>query len=452
MRKGGVGERRWKGGSAMNGVDPVTIFWFRRDLRLNDNHGLFQALKDAGNVQPLFIFDTWILGKLEDRNDRRVSFIHDQLRSLDDRLRSHGSSLLVKHGDPLAIFMSLINDLPITAVYTNHDHEPYALERDRNIKEFLQEKGGAFHTFKDQTIFERNEVVKQDGDPYTVFTPYSRRWKQRLEEESVPSYPSEQLLGAMCQTTGHALIKLEALGFRRAPYELVDRQPSAGLLAHYAALRNTPSVEGTSRIGVHLRFGTVSIREMVRLAMLHSDTWLNELIWREFFMQVLWHFPHVEKGAFRKAYDAIPWRDDEAGFTAWCEGRTGYPLVDAGMRELRATGFMHNRVRMVVASFLCKHLLIDWRWGEAWFARWLMDFELASNNGNWQWAAGTGCDAAPYFRVFNPTLQLKRFDPNMNYVLKWAPEYGQLELPKPIVEHKAARDRAIAVYKTALGG
>ena len=436
----------------MNGIGPVTVFWFRRDLRLNDNHGLYRALKDAGNVQPLFIFDTDILDKLEDRNDRRLSYLHDRLGSLDDQLRSHGSSLLVKQGDPLSIFRSLVSDLPISAVYTNHDHEPYALGRDRHIRDLLRENGIALHTFKDQTIFERDEVVKPDGNPYTVFTPFARRWKQRLGEEGIPSYPSEQLLGGMHHNSSHERIALEDLGFRYALYEAVEQTPSIDLLARYAALRNTPSVEGTSRIGVHLRFGTVSIREMVRLAMQNSDTWLNELIWREFFMQVLWHFPHVEKGAFRKAYDAIPWRDDEASFTAWCEGRTGYPLVDAGMRELRETGFMHNRVRMVVASFLCKHLLIDWRWGEAWFARWLIDFELASNNGNWQWAAGTGCDAAPYFRVFNPALQLQRFDPQMAYVLKWAPEYGQLELPKPIVEHKAARDRAIASYKTALAG
>ena len=436
----------------MNGIEPVTIFWFRRDLRLNDNHGLYRALKDAGNVQPLFIFDTDILGKLEDRDDRRVSYLHDRLESLDDQLRLQGSSLLVKKGDPLEVIRTLIKDLPVLAVYTNHDHEPYALGRDRSISALLQEKGIALHTFKDQTVFERDEVVKPDGKPYTVFTPYSRRWKQRLDEEGIPTYPSEQMLGAMHHTSAHARIALEELGFRYASYEAVAQIPSTDLLAKYAALRNTPSVEGTSRIGVHLRFGAVSIREMVRLALQNSDTWLNELIWREFFMQVLWHFPHVETGAFRKAYDAIPWRDDEASFTAWCEGRTGYPLVDAGMRELRETGFMHNRVRMVVASFLCKHLLIDWRWGEAWFARWLMDFELASNNGNWQWAAGTGCDAAPYFRVFNPALQLQRFDPQMAYVLKWAPEYGQLELPKPIVEHKAARDRAIASYKTALAG
>ncbi len=434
----------------MSETRSVVLFWFRRDLRLNDNHGLYRALKDAGNVQPIFIFDTHILGKLEDTNDRRVSFLHDRVGTLDDQLRSHGSSLLVKQGDPLTIFRTLIQERAITAVYANHDHEPYALERDGSIKELLRENGIAFHTFKDQTIFERDEVVKDDGSPYTVFTPYAKRWRARLAEVGVPHYPSEHALGSLHKNVGPALIPLEDLGFHYEPYDVVGLVPSTLLLERYASLRNTPSVAGTSRIGVHLRFGTVSVRDMVRLAMLHSDTWLNELIWREFFMQILWHFPHVENGAFRKAYDAIPWRDDEAGFDAWCAGRTGYPLVDAGMRELRATGSMHNRVRMVVASFLCKHLLIDWRWGEAWFARWLMDFELSSNNGNWQWAAGSGCDAAPYFRVFNPTLQLQAIRSEMKYVLKWAPEYGELQQPIPIVDHKTARDRAIATYKSAL--
>ncbi|MBK7102869.1 MAG: deoxyribodipyrimidine photo-lyase [Flavobacteriales bacterium] len=434
----------------MSETRSVVLFWFRRDLRLNDNHGLYRALKEAGNVQPIFIFDTHILGKLEDTDDRRVSFLHDRVGTLDDQLRSHGSSLLVKQGDPLTIFRTLIQERAIEAVYANHDHEPYALERDGSIKELLRENGIAFHTFKDQTIFERDEVVKDDDSPYTVFTPYAKRWRGRLAEVGVPHYPSEHALGSLHKNVGPALIPLEDLGFHYEPYDVVGLVPSTLLLERYASLRNTPSVAGTSRIGVHLRFGTVSVRDMVRLGMLHSDTWLNELIWREFFMQIVWHFPHVEKGAFRKAYDAIPWRDDEAGFDAWCAGRTGYPLVDAGMRELRATGSMHNRVRMVVASFLCKHLLIDWRWGEAWFARWLMDFELSSNNGNWQWAAGCGCDAAPYFRVFNPTLQLKRFDPEMKYVLKWAPEYGELNAPIPIVDHKTARERAIATYKSAL--
>lgn len=429
---------------------PMNIFWFRRDLRLNDNHGLYRALKDGGNVQPVFIFDTNILTKLEDKDDRRVTFLFDQVASLDQQLRSYGSSLMVLHGDPLQVFRKLIKDHAIKEVYTNHDHEPYALERDQTIHDFLVENGSAFHTFKDQTLFERDEVLKNDGKPYTVFTPYSKQWKMRMTAEGVPVHKSENELDGLWKGAQQKMVSLQQLGFDRAVYSVASTEPEPSLLKAYAKDRNTPSVQGTSRIGVHLRFGTVSVREMVHLAEANSQTWLNELIWREFFMQILWHFPHVERNAFRPAYDAIQWRDDEAGFARWCEGRTGYPLVDAGMRELRATGFMHNRVRMVVASFLCKHLLIDWRWGEAWFARWLMDYELSSNNGNWQWAAGCGCDAAPYFRVFNPTLQLERFDPKWKYVLKWAPEYGELTLPMPIVDHKAARERAISVYKAAL--
>ncbi|HQV52426.1 MAG: deoxyribodipyrimidine photo-lyase [Flavobacteriales bacterium] len=429
---------------------PMNIFWFRRDLRLNDNHGLFRALRDGGNVQPLFIFDTNILEKLEDRNDRRLSFLYDNVCSLDDQLRAHGASLMMLHGDPLQVFKKLIQDHAIAGVYANHDHEPYALTRDRNINDLFIANGHVFRTYKDQTIFERDEVLKEDGTPYTVFTPYAKRWRARMAIDGVASYNSEGELGGLLKDSRNERITLKQLGFEYAPYEVAPLEPAPALLKAYADDRNTPSIAGTTRIGVHLRFGTVSVRGMVRLARANSETWLNELIWREFFMQILWHFPHVERNAFRKAYDAIAWRDDEKGFAAWCEGRTGYPLVDAGMRELRATGFMHNRVRMVVASFLCKHLLIDWRLGEAWFARWLMDYELSSNNGNWQWAAGSGCDAAPYFRVFNPTLQLERFDPKMKYVLKWAPEYGELKLPEQIVEHNAARERAIAVYKTAL--
>lgn len=435
----------------MSPVEPVTLFWFRRDLRLNDNHGLYHALRDGGNVLPLFIFDRNILEKLEDRDDRRVSFLHDQVLSLNEQLKVHGSSLSVEHGVPLQVFKQLIKRYSIKEVYTNHDHEWYAVGRDHGVKELLKENGIGFHSYKDQTLFERDEVVKDDGSPYTVYTPYSNRWKRCFAEEGIPSYASEKELEGLCKFSKREVITLEQLGFKYAPYMVPEpAQPPSTLLKRYAENRNTPSIPGTSRIGVHLRFGTVSVREMVRVAAVYSSTWLNELIWREFFMQILWHFPHVEHNSFRKAYDAIQWRDDEEGFAAWCDGRTGYPLVDAGMHELRATGFMHNRVRMVVASFLCKHLLIDWRWGEAWFARWLLDHELASNNGNWQWAAGSGCDAAPYFRVFNPTLQLQRFDPQMKYVLKWAPEYGELKLPKPMVEHNMARDRAIATYKTAL--
>ncbi|MEZ4807435.1 MAG: deoxyribodipyrimidine photo-lyase [Flavobacteriales bacterium] len=434
----------------MSNEKAITLFWFRRDLRLHDNHGLYKALKESGNVQPLFIFDTAILDKLEDRTDRRVSFLFDRTKELGERLKEKGAVLWMERGRPIEVITRLIKDHPVKAIFTNHDHEPYARKRDEQVRALLEAHGVAFHTFKDQTVFEREEVVKDDGTPYTVFTPYARKWRERLKAEGLPAYPSEQVTGGWHRSTAQQHTELSELGFERAAYEAGPMEPAADLLKRYAARRNTPGVVGTSRIGVHLRFGTVSVRDMVRLGLEHSSTWLNELIWREFFMQILWHFPHVEHGAFRKEYDAIPWRDDEAAFNAWCEGRTGYPLVDAGMRELLRTGFMHNRVRMVTASFLCKHLLINWQLGEAWFARWLMDFDLASNNGNWQWAAGSGCDAAPYFRVFNPTLQLQRFDPKMAYVHQWAPEYGELQFPHPIVDHAFARNRAIATYKQAL--
>ena len=431
--------------------EPITLFWFRRDLRLNDNHGLYRAFCDADNVQALFVFDTGILGKLEDADDRRVSFLHDRLKLLHSELSGVGATLWTEHGDPAEVFRTLINKWPVGAVYTNHDHEPYAQRRDDKVRALLGEKGIPLHSFKDQSLFEREEVVKADGTPYTVYTPYMRRWRTLLDEQGVPSFPSEDHLSHLRQSSDGVVIDLDRLGFTYAEHAVPGTMPSPLLLKNYADDRNTPSLFGTSRIGVHLRFGTVSVRDMVRVALVHSSVWLNELIWREFFMQVLWHFPHVEHGSFRKAYDAIPWRDDEEQFNAWCEGRTGYPLVDAGMRELRETGFMHNRVRMVVASFLTKHLLIDWRWGEAWFARWLMDLELSSNNGNWQWAAGCGCDAAPYFRVFNPALQMKRFDPRMEYVQRWAPEYLLGKAPAPIVEHKQARQRALTTYRLGLG-
>ncbi|MBL0129481.1 MAG: deoxyribodipyrimidine photo-lyase [Flavobacteriales bacterium] len=434
----------------MTEVAPITLFWFRRDLRLHDNHGLYRALRDQGNVQPLFIFDQDILEKLEDRDDRRVSFLHDRIGVLHEELGRSGASLWVEVGRPLEVIAKLIAQHPIAAIYTNHDHEPYGMARDAAIGDLLRKKGIDLRTFKDVSIHERDEVVKDDGTPYTVFTPYMRKWKARTSAEGIPSFPSELLTDAFRKAKPSPLLSIQAIGFEHHAYAAPAFIPTVPMLHGYALDRNTPGIAGTSRMGVHLRFGTVSVRELVRLAMKHSEAWLNELIWREFFMQVLWHFPHVVNGSFRRQYDAIPWRDDEEGFKAWCEGQTGFPLVDAGMRELRATGFMHNRVRMVVAGFLCKHLLIDWRWGEAWFARWLMDFELSSNNGNWQWAAGSGCDATPYFRVFSPDAQMKRFDPELSYVLKWAPEYGSLSPIAPMVDHRFARERAIRSYRSAL--
>lgn len=427
----------------------ISIHWFRRDLRLTDNHGLLRALTEHGNVLPLFIFDSSILDKLASRNDRRVDLIHRALDGLRKDLAQAGGALRVEHGDPVAVWKRLLKEYDISAVTANHDHEPYALARDTAVEALLRSHGVVFRTFKDISIFERGEVVKDDGGPYTVFTPYARKWRALFHPEMEAPYPSEKHLNRLWKTDPLLLPSLASIGFTTTDVQVPSCMLSTDLLTHYADNRNLPAVNGTSRMSVHLRFGTVSVRELVRRSRTISPVYLNELIWREFFMQILWHFPHPER-AFKPAYDQINWRADEIGFNAWSEGRTGYPLVDAGMRELNATGLMHNRVRMVVASFLTKHLLIDWRWGEAYFAQHLLDFELSSNNGGWQWASGSGCDAAPYFRVFNPRLQQEKFDPQLNYVKNWVPEYGSANYAQPIVVHELARKRAIETYRSGL--
>jgi deoxyribodipyrimidine photo-lyase len=427
----------------------LSIHWFRRDLRLADNHGLFRALSEHGDVLPLFIFDTDILGKLEDKHDRRVDFIHRALVGIQTKLEERGSTLLVETGRPIEIWKRLLERFEITAVTANHDHEPYAIARDRAVADLLASSGVPFRTVKDISIFERSEVMKDDGAPYTVYTPYMRKWLAQFTQDMAAPFPSEGLLSRLWKSASLPLPSLEEIGFRTTDLQVPPTTLSEGLLSKYEHTRDLPAVNGTSRMSAHLRFGTVSVRELVRHSAKASPKYLNELIWREFFMQILWHFPHPER-AFKPAYDRIPWQPDEEGFKTWCEGRTGYPLVDAGMRELNSTGLMHNRVRMVVASFLTKHLLIDWRWGEAYFAAKLLDFELSSNNGGWQWASGSGCDAAPYFRVFNPTLQLERFDPKLTYVNQWVPEYGTVNYARPMVVHEAARDRVLRVYKQAL--
>ena len=426
--------------------DNSTIFWFRRDLRLKDNAGLYHALQENNAVQPIFIFDKRILEKLEEKADRRVEFIHQSLILLKQQLEELDSSLLVLHGDPLDIFKTLNP----RAVYTNHDYEPYARERDKGVKTILEGKGISFKTFKDQVIFDRDEVVKDDGTPYTVFTPYSRKWKAKLSPFYLKAYPSQKYFHHLAKVKPLPFPTLEEIGFKSTGATFPERVVRKSIVTSYDKTRDFPSIHGTTRLSVHLRFGTVSIRKLAQLARSTNETWLNELIWREFYQMILWHFPHVEARSFKPAYDGVEWRNDTKEFHAWCEGRTGYPIVDAGMRELNTTGFMHNRVRMITASFLTKHLLIDWRWGEAYFASKLLDYDLASNNGGWQWAAGSGCDAAPYFRVFNPEIQTKKFDPELSYVKKWVTEFGTDQYVKPIVEHKFARDRAIRVYKKAL--
>lgn len=431
--------------------NPVSIFWFRRDLRLTDNAGLYHALKNSANVLPIFIFDTEILSRLDNKNDKRVDFIHQQVALLNEQLKLLKSSLLVLHGKPETVFNKLSSEYTLEAVYTNHDYEPSAIVRDKAIETLLTQKRIAFKSFKDQVIFEKNEVTKDDGLPYTVFTPYMRKWKSKLNDFYMRSYPTEKYFSRFLKTASFTIPTLKEIGFESSGASFLPPTLNEKLLSRYNELRDFPALGATSKLSLHLRFGTVSIREMVRKAQQLNEQWLNELIWREFYMCILFHFPYVTKGAFKKQYDKIPWRNNEAEFAAWCAGKTGYPIVDAGMRELNTTGFMHNRVRMIVASFLVKHLLIDWRWGEAYFAEKLLDFDLSANNGGWQWAASSGCDAAPYFRVFNPYEQTKRFDPKLEYIRKWVPEFEELDYPHPLVDHKFARERVLNTFKKALG-
>lgn len=429
-------------------------FWFRRDLRLEDNTGLFHALRSGLPVIPVFIFDRDILDPLP-RQDARVEFIHQALSGMQQQLAAAGSSLVVRHGTVQETWQALLEQYPgIRAVYTNHDYEPYARSRDAHLEAWFRARGIAFHTFRDQVLFEKEELLSGSGKAYSVFTPYSRKWKDQLAAapERLDPQPAETLMGQYWQQPAQPLPSLAELGFSPAGIAFPPPKARPDTIREYHERRNFPAQPGTTRLGLHLRFGTISLRQLARTALELNETYLNELIWREFYMQILWNFPHVARQPFRPEYEAIAWRNSEAEFEKWKTGRTGYPLVDAGMRELSATGYMHNRVRMVTASFLSKHLLIDWRWGEAWFAEKLLDFELASNNGGWQWAAGSGTDAAPYFRIFNPEEQLKKFDPEARYVRAWVPEYGTPLYPRPVVDHKLARERCLAAYQRALKG
>lgn len=426
----------------------MNIFWFRRDLRIHDNAALYHALK-KGEVQCIFIFDKNILEKLEDRDDARVSFIHHQITRLKSQLNELGADLWVYYSDPSTVFNELTENHKIESVYCNHDYEPYAVERDQKISDFLTSKNISFHTYKDQCIFEKLEVCKDDGKPYTVFTPYKNKWYSKLNDFYLKSYPTEKYFNNFSKVKPKKLISLADIQFEESKIKFEEPEFKS-ILKDYHQKRDIPSIRGTSRISIHLRFGTVSIRELAKTARGVSEAWLNELIWRDFYFMIIHNFPHSATSSFKPQYDKIIWRNNEAEFKSWCEGQTGYPIVDAGMRELNATGFMHNRVRMIVASFLTKHLLIDWRWGEAYFARKLNDYELSSNVGGWQWASSSGCDAAPYFRIFNPTEQMKKFDPKFEYIKKWVPEFQELTYARPIVDHKFARKRCLEAYQTAL--
>jgi deoxyribodipyrimidine photo-lyase len=432
----------------------ITVFWFRRDLRLHDNGGLYHALKSGLPVLPIFIFDTTILERLTDKQDARVQFIHDALVELNAQLEKLGSKLSVWHGKPSEVWKEIGEMYSVKNIFTNRDYEPAARKRDQEIGAFLEAQGIKFFLCKDQCLFERSEVLKDDGLPYTVFTPYKNKYRAKLNAFYLKSYPTEKYADqflAAAAIENRPIPDLQTMGFEALAISFPLKTVRNELLKNYATKRDLPAVSGTSRLSVHLRFGTVSIRQLAQQAFTLSDVWMNELIWRDFYMMIVWHFPHVATNSFRREYDNIVWRTDESDFNAWCAGKTGYPLVDAGMRELNATGFMHNRVRMVVASFLTKHLLLDWRWGEAYFAQKLLDFDLSANNGGWQWAAGTGTDAAPYFRIFNPSEQQKKFDPDFVYIKKWVPEFGTVNYPKPIVDHVLARERCLRTYKVGLG-
>jgi deoxyribodipyrimidine photo-lyase len=435
----------------MDKQSPISIFWFRRDLRLDDNAGLYRALKGEHPVLPLFIFDKEILDALEDKDDARVTFIYNEIEKINAELKKHGSNLLVLYNKIEHAWDEVLKQYKVAAVYTNHDYEPYAKKRDDDIAQKLKKQHIEFKTYKDQVIFDRGEVMKADGTPYTVYTPYMRKWYETLKPFYLKAYPNKKYFNNLFKTDALPVPTLKDMGFEKSGMDFPSQQYEK-YIADYAEKRDFPGMHGTTHIGMHLRFGTVSIRQLAVDANQHKNkTWLNELIWREFYMMILDNFPKTMDHAFRPEYDRIKWVNDEQQFKAWRNGMTGFPLVDAGMRELNATGYMHNRVRMVVASFLAKDLLIDWRWGERYFARKLLDYEMASNVGGWQWSAGSGTDAAPYFRIFNPDAQLKKFDPDLIYIKKWVPEYADFsKYPKPIIDHAFARDRCLKAFKTAL--
>ena len=423
----------------------ISIFWFRRDLRVEDNKALSEALRSGNEVLPIFIFDTNITSDLEEE-DPRITFIHVCLNQINNRFKDKESGVLCLQGNPIDVLGNLIDKYNIKQVFTNEDYEPYAIKRDKEIESFLKEKGIQFKLFKDQVVFAKEEIVKDDGSPYTVFTPFKKKWLKKLTEDvSVLKENSIDYSGLKKEK--FEMPSLSEIGFRESNIKVKPYKLEA--LSSYEETRNFPYKDTTSYLSPHLRFGTISIRELVN-NFKSNEVFLSELIWREFFMQILYHFPRVVDENFRKKYDGINWRNNENEFEKWKKGETGYPLVDAGMRQLNQTGYMHNRVRMVVASFLCKHLLIDWRLGEAYFAKKLLDYELSSNNGNWQWAAGTGCDAAPYFRVFNPSEQLKKFDKSGEYIRKWISDFDSFNYPTPMVDHKDARQRALKVYKEGI--
>ncbi len=432
--------------------EKINLFWFRRDLRLFDNKALYHALNSGFKVFPIFIFDKQVLKQFPDKSNKAVSFIYSALSKINDELLKDGKSLNVFHGEVDEIFRKLMLDYDIEAVYVNADYEPEAIKRDEIVRKILQESSIQLHEFHDQLIMSPGSVVKGDGTPYTIFTPFSKVWKQKIDSNSFKYFKSESLKSNFVDSQSSSMLLLKDIGYQFNNSIYFDFLFNDNLILNYEKNRDFPFItDGTSKVSTHLRFGTISIRQLTKKAIEINEKYLNELIWREFFMHILWHFPEVVNHSFKKKYDAIEWENNEQNFELWCEGKTGFPLVDAGMRELNATGLMHGRVRMVVSSFLCKNLLIDWRWGEAYFAQKLLDYELSSNNGNWQWAAGSGCDAVPYFRIFNPILQQQRFDPKFEYIRTWVPEFDSTKyLNTQIVDLKMSKIRCLEIYKKAL--
>ncbi|WP_281614585.1 deoxyribodipyrimidine photo-lyase [Flammeovirga sp. SubArs3] len=432
-------------------MEKISIVWLRRDLRLVDNVALHHALSTSKHVLLVFIFDKNILEDLNDRQDPRVNFIHQQLSGIKEQLEELGSTLYTIYDTPTNAWKKLVSTYDISAVHTNHDYEPYALERDQEINTILAEKQIPFITHKDQCIFEKEEITKDDGSPYVVFTPYSRKWKLRLQEnpEAIQHFDCS-LVENYYSCSPEAMISLGDMGFETSSTVIPPLSVDLDIVTNYDQQRDFPSIKGTTHLGIHLRFGTISVREVLRQSYQLNEVFMNQIIWRDFYMMILFHFPHVVSNNYNRKYDKVIWENNEEYFEAWKNGKTGYPIVDAAMNELNTTGYMHNRARMIVASFLCKHLMIDWKWGEAYFAEKLLDFDLSANNGSWQWAAGTGTDAQPYFRVFNPESQMKKFDKDLKYIKKWIPNFDPKNYIEPIVEHKTARLKAIDTYKKAL--
>ncbi|MBS3913523.1 MAG: deoxyribodipyrimidine photo-lyase [Bacteroidetes bacterium] len=430
----------------------TAYFWFRRDLRIEDNCGFYHALISGKKVIPVFILDTNILDDLEDKRDKRLAFILEKLRELQAIFRSFKSDMVWVHESPLTAWKQIFSQFGAGDIYANRDYEPYAIKRDLEIADFAYKNNSHFFDYKDQVIFEKDEIVKDNGLPYTVYTPYSKKWKTVFHAKDFKEFPSQSELHQLLSNHFAAVPAMEDIGFISNESNIPKMNISNHQILNYVETRDFPAKDGTTKVSTALRFGSISIRSLFRKAseVSHSEKWMNELIWREFYSQILWHFPNVVNQSFKPSYDRIVWRNNEEEFHKWCEGKTGYPMVDAGMRELHGTGYMHNRVRMVTASFLTKHLLIDWRWGESYFASKLLDYDLASNNGGWQWAAGSGVDAAPYFRIFNPSLQVIRFDPDKFYIRKWIPELNSPEYPEPIVSHEFARERCLKTYQSAL--